>query len=60
MSKIDLRQLGLEISELKRWQSLYKVLKTELTKIDHWKNAGRGDPIKAHSMIGKNRISKCD
>ena len=57
-SKINLSQLKVEIQHLKRWQALYKALKEELTKVDHWKNAGRGDPIKAHSMIGKK--NKCD
>ena len=37
---------------MRRYDSLYKVLKVELTKIDHWKGNRRGDPVKAHNMIG--------
>jgi hypothetical protein len=48
MSKIDLQQLRIEIQGLKRWHSLYKVLKEELSRIDHWKNAQRGNPTKAY------------
>jgi hypothetical protein len=43
-SKIDLEQLRVEIRRLKITQKLYKVLKEELTKINHWKNLKRGKP----------------
>lgn len=63
MSKIDLTQLASEIRHLNRWQSLYKVLKEELTLIDHWKNAQRGNPVKARkAMIAKTHLegkNKC-
>lgn len=53
-TKIDLKQLALEIRNLNRSQKLYEVLRTELTRIDHWKQSARGNPKKANSMI-KNR-----
>jgi len=43
-SKIDMGQLAVEIQNLKQTQILYKVLKTELTKLGHWKNLKRGKP----------------
>lgn len=57
-SKIDLNQLSVEIQELNRHKKLYRLLRDELTKVDHWKQQGRGDPIKAfHSRGKKNAIS---
>jgi protein associated with RNAse G/E len=43
-TRIDLEQLRLEIKELNSHKMLYKVLKEELTKIDHWKQQKRGKP----------------
>ena len=54
-SKIDLAQLSKEIRKLNRNKALYKVLKEELSAIDHWKNRPRGDPKKAYAARG----SKC-
>ena len=48
MTKIDLKQLRIEIRGLNRRQVLYKVLKEELERIDHWKLQGRGNPAKAY------------
>ena len=52
-SKLDFEQLRKEIRVLKRHHSLYRLLREELTKIDHWKQQGRGDPIKAFNARGK-------
>ncbi len=52
-TKIDLEQLSLEIKGLKRNQKLYRVLKEELSKVGHWKNLARGDPLKAWQSRGK-------
>jgi hypothetical protein len=52
-SKIDFEQLRTEIRKLHRTHALYRLLKEELTKIDHWKQQGRGDPIKAFNARGK-------
>ena len=55
-TKIDLEQLRIEIRELNNRKQLYYALKEELTKIDHWKQQGRGNPIKAFNTRGrKNR-----
>lgn len=54
-SKLDFEQLRLEIRELNNRKLLYRVLKEELTKIDHWKQQGRGDPIKAFKSRGKDK-----
>lgn len=51
-TKIDLGLLRLEIRKLNNRKQLYRVLKEELTKIDHWKQRGRGDPIKAFNARG--------
>jgi hypothetical protein len=53
-SKIDLKQLGYEIEHMNRWDEIYLFLRENLTKVDHWKQKARGNPIKGHSMIGKN------
>jgi hypothetical protein len=55
MSKIDLQQLSIEISNLNRHKRLYKVLRDELSKIGHWKLNARGNPIKAYQSRGKNK-----
>ena len=54
-TKIDLNQLRKEIRTLNRHKALYRVLKEELSAIDHWKNNPRGDPKKAYAARG----SKC-
>ncbi|MFA5299097.1 MAG: hypothetical protein WC389_12895 [Lutibacter sp.] len=51
-SKIDLEQLKIEIQRLKKTQNLYKLLKSELTKLEHWKNLKRGKPRK-FKKVGK-------
>ncbi len=52
-TKLDIEQLRLEIRCLNSRKLLYRVLKEELSKIDHWKQQGRGDPVKAFAMRGK-------
>ena len=53
-TKINLEQLRYEIQHLNNRKDLYFVLKEELSKINHWKQQGRGNPAKAYSMRGKN------
>lgn len=55
-SKLDFNQLRMEIRQLNNRKELYRVLKEELTKIDHWKQQGRGNPIKANRMIRNRKI----
>jgi hypothetical protein len=43
-TRINLKQLAFEIRNLKPTQSLYRVLKKELTAIGHWKQLRRGKP----------------
>ena len=43
-TKINIEQLRLEIRRLNPRKNLYKVLKEELTRIDHWKQQRRGNP----------------
>jgi len=39
---------------MNRHTPLYLLLKEELTKQDHWKNKGRGNPIKGYrASFGK-------
>lgn len=44
MSKIDIEQLRIEIRSMKRWNTLYRVLKEELTARGYWRNRERGNP----------------
>lgn len=50
MTRINLKQLTDEIQNLERHQALYKVLKSELTKLGFWKNKPRGNPAKGYKM----------
>ena len=52
--KIDLEELRKEIRVMRRYDALYKTLKEELIALDHWKQQGRGNPIKAFNSRGKN------
>jgi len=52
-SKINLDQLRKELRELNRTKVLYRVLRDELTKLGHWKQKPRGDPVKAFQSRGK-------
>jgi len=54
MPKIDVNQLAFEIQHMNRHKKIYRVLREELTKVDHWKQQGRGDPIKAFNSRGKH------
>ncbi len=54
-TKLDLEQLRIEIRSLTNRKLLYRVLKEELTKIDHWKQQQRGDHRKAFQSRGKKR-----
>lgn len=56
--KIDLPELREEIRVMTRYDELYRVLQEELSNVDHWKAKGRGNPVKAHSMIGKKGHEK--
>lgn len=55
MTKIDIGQLKAEIRVLNRHKLLYRVLRDELTKIGHWKQRPRGNPMKAYLSRGKSR-----
>ena len=57
-TKIDLEQLRIEIRQLNRTKKLYRVLKEELGKLDHWKMRARGDPVKAHAARGEHGSQK--
>ena len=48
-SKIDLEQLRKEIRGMSVRSQLYKVLKEELIKQDHWKLKARGDRANGES-----------
>ena len=55
-SRIDLQQLRLEIRHLQRWQTLYHVLKEELTQKGYWKLRERGNAEKGYqSGWGKHK-----
>lgn len=43
-SGLDLDLLRQEIRVMQYWSPVYKVLKEELSKVDHWKNRKRGKP----------------
>lgn len=47
-SKVDFDQLRLEIQQMSRDSKLFKLLREELTKLDHWKQQARGNPMKAY------------
>ncbi len=53
MSKIDLEQLKKELRHLNRHQTLYRVLRDELSLSGHWKKQARGNPMKAYLSRGK-------
>ena len=52
-SKIDLKQLRLEIQKMTRHDEIYLFLRDELTKVDNWKKQARGNPIKGYRSRGK-------
>lgn len=52
-TRLDHTQLRIEIRAMSIHSKLYKLLKEELTKLDHWKQQRRGDPIKAFYSRGK-------
>ena len=54
MSRVNIDQLVKEIRQLERHQTLYKVLKRELSLLGYWKNRQRGDPAKGYKERGKN------
>jgi hypothetical protein len=43
-TKIDLKQLRIEVRNLTPDKELYLVLRDELTKLGHWKQLKRGKP----------------
>jgi hypothetical protein len=55
-TKLDFEQLRKEIRRLNRHQALYRLLREELTKVDHWKQQRRGDPMKAYNSRKKKGI----
>jgi protein associated with RNAse G/E len=52
--KIDVNQLAYEIQHMNRHKKIYRVLREELTKLDHWKQARRGDPTKGYNSRKSN------
>ena len=56
-TKLDFEQLRIEIRSMSRQSQLFKLLREELAKLDHWKQQGRGNPQKAHNMIRNNKIN---
>ena len=52
-SKLDFQQLINEIRAMTPQTTLYKILRTELTKLNHWKQKPRGNPMKAYLSRGK-------
>jgi hypothetical protein len=52
-SKLDFQQLVIEIRAMTPQTTLYKILRNELTKLSHWKQRPRGNPIKAYNSRGK-------
>lgn len=54
-SKIDLEQLRLEIRKMTPPSKLFKLLREELIKLDHWKQKARGNPVKGYLSRGKNK-----
>ncbi len=46
-TKIDLCQLAKEIRAMKPGYKLYRVLKAELSRVDHWKGK-RSGPVKGY------------
>jgi hypothetical protein len=55
-TKLDLEQLRVEIRVMTAQSQLYELLRDELSKLDHWKQKARGNPMKAHSMIKHRKI----
>jgi len=53
-TKIDIKQRREEIRALKPRQILYEALKEELSRIGHWKQRPRGNPLKAYQSRGKS------
>ena len=54
---INLEELKLAIRGLTRQQELYRMLKKELKKQDHWKDKQRGNPRKAGKISYERRHS---
>jgi len=52
---IDTERLALEIQGMKRSSKLFRVLKTELSKLGYWRNRPRGDPSKGFQSM-KNKM----
>jgi hypothetical protein len=55
-TKIDLEQLAKEIRDLKPRQSLYIVLKRELSKIGYWKGKARYIPTTFINYKTKRKV----
>lgn len=54
-TKLNFEQLKAEIRTLNNRKALYRLLKEELSKIGHWKQKARGDPVKGYSMRGTKK-----
>lgn len=52
-TKIDLDQLAREIRAMNPRKQIFKVLKRELKRVDHWKDQGKWFPPKGHKTVKK-------
>jgi hypothetical protein len=50
-TKINLKQLAIEIRTMNSRKEIYKLLKKELTILGHWRDKGRGDPSKGYKVM---------
>ena len=48
---IDLIELKQAIKNMTRQQAIYRVIRDELKKQDHWKQKSRGDPLKGYEKV---------
>jgi hypothetical protein len=55
MSKIDLKQLAIELKNLNNRQQLFYVLRDGLTPHGWWKFKGRGNPSKGYKAMRERK-----
>jgi len=58
-SKIDHNQLKIEVQQMSIRSKLYRLLKTELTKLGYWKQKPRGNPKAGYKARHKNERTGC-
>jgi len=58
MSKIDLEQLRIEIRKLHRSQSLYRLLRDELSTLGFWRFRKRGNPALGYKRMKERKLQK--